>query len=403
MAENMLSDRPEYGRTFNSVMWIVGFIAAVQVFAVGWAVMKREPAGNPGLEDPARSSSSALSLSTLPPERNVVPRDAGSGLGIESRVGPGDGIEELPESPVLSEGPVPRADAAGPNRPFLSEPTFIGPSDAGRSLSEELAEAASTAPPIEEPILERLVSTGEELRSNGNMQGALQALREAESALPDHPRVMAELAATLSQMGLDNKADAYWDRIRALGSGRAGAYYRLAEQRLKGEAAPPDGSTGKIMGIKAVKVNEQPPGDEGQKVALRVVIEADAEARPTGQDLALLVYFYDRVDGEKVDASTADTSYLYPTEPYDWSADGTEEIVVNYHQPVFSEEQERELGERRYYGYAIELYYRDELQDRVTLPEDIVELRESVQPAAPPAESVPSGPENALFPESLSP
>ncbi|MEX2580317.1 MAG: hypothetical protein WD342_14760 [Verrucomicrobiales bacterium] len=398
----MLSDRPEYGRTFHSVMWIVGFLAAVQVFAVGWAVMKREPARNPGLEDPVRSSSSALSVPTLPPDRNVVPRDAGSDIGIESRVGPGEGVGEPTESPVLSEGNVPRTDA-GPSRPFLSEPTFIGPSDAGRSLSEELAEAASTAPPIEEPILERLVSTGEELRANGNMQGALQALREAESALPDHPRVMAELAATLSQMGLDNKADAYWERIRALGSGRAGAYYRLAEQRLKGEAAPPDGSTGQIMGIKEVKVNEHPPGDEGQKVALRVVIEADTEARPTGQDLALLVYFYDRVDGEKVDASTADTSYLYPTEPYDWTADGTEEIVVNYHQPVFSEEQKRELGERRYYGYAIELYYRDELQDRVTLPQDIVELRESVQPQEPPAESVPFGPENALFPESLSP
>ena len=34
------------------------------------------------------------------------------------------------------------------------------------------------------------------------MQGALQAFRQVESALPDHPRILAELGATLSQMGL---------------------------------------------------------------------------------------------------------------------------------------------------------------------------------------------------------
>ena len=49
-------------------------------------------------------------------------------------------------------------------------------------------------------------------------------------------------------------------------------------------------------------------------------------------------------------------------------------IVVNYLQPVFTEEQKRELGERSFYGYAIELYYRDELQDKVAMPEDIAAL-----------------------------
>ena len=73
---------------------------------------------------------------------------------------------------------------------------------------------------------------------------------------------------------------------------------------------------------------------------------------------------------------------------------------MNYNQPVFTEEQKRELGERSFHGYAIELYYRDELQDKIAMPEDIASLRFETVPAAPGAGVGPDGPENALFPGS---
>jgi hypothetical protein len=44
---------------------------------------------------------------------------------------------------------------------------------------------------------------------------------------------------------------------------------------------------------------------------------------------------------------------------------------VNYSQPIFSEEETRELGERKYFGYVIQLYYQDELQDRVVRPPEL--------------------------------
>jgi hypothetical protein len=53
------------------------------------------------------------------------------------------------------------------------------------------------------------------------MQGALQALKEAEAALPAHPRIMSELAATYRQMGLDNKADNYWEKVENLEGDRS--------------------------------------------------------------------------------------------------------------------------------------------------------------------------------------
>lgn len=71
-------------------------------------------------------------------------------------------------------------------------------------------------------------------------------------------------------------------------------------------------------------------------------------------------------------------------------------IIVNYNQPVFTEAQTRELGERRFYGYAIELLYRDELVEKVAMPEEVGALRFEEAPGGSTAS--PSGPENALFP-----
>ena len=93
------------------------------------------------------------------------------------------------------------------------------------------------------------MSTGAELRASGNMQGALKAFREVESALPDHPRVLAEFAATLSQMGLKEKANSYWERLEALGPVTAGSYFPLAGQQLRGESPIPAVPTGK--GVRA--------------------------------------------------------------------------------------------------------------------------------------------------------
>ncbi len=417
MTKHSVSDRPLYGRTFHTIMWVVALIASIQLFALSLAVMKR------GASDSAHARIGGGSDATIAPvtvapsepaaqavrpiapgppqpnrERNPVTQP---GIAIASSTDP------APDAPVPETGGRPDSAAAAARlTPQLPEPSFVGPDTAvdPLSLSAALTQAARENDLRGEPIMERLLATGAELRSSGNMQGALQAFREVESALPAHPRVLSELAATLSQMGLLEKANAYWAQVESLGPVAAGAYYSLAGQQLRGEPMVSDSppSNAGVLRIGAVKVEEQTPTSAGQKVSLRVVVETDPGVRPVGEDLALLVYFYDQVAGGMVQPSTADTSYLYPTEPYDWQIDGREEIIVSYHQPVFTEDQRRDLGERSYYGYAIELYYRDQLQDKVAMPEDISKLR--VEPVAAPdkGEGV-IGPENALFPKSVIP
>lgn len=435
-------------------MGVIGGIASLQIVALGFGVLRRAPEST----GPAPQATFAVAPAQMAPAVEAAPTFPETGQAT--------GEAPLPLHPLAgvgSVGPAPAAttDATGagamnrvvpdfapaPNGPGVTTPPLganlggalrsVGPSapanggavlpapsfgapaavteavteavsaaaigeDSSPSLSAALAVAARENQLSDEPILERLMSTGAELRASGNMQGALQAFREVETALPDHPRILAELAATLSQMGLTDKANGYWERVEGAGPVVAGAYFPLAGQQLRGETPPAPGASAKVMKIGEVKVEEQAPTSEGQKVTLRVVVDADPNARPIGDDLTLLVYFYDRVTGGEVKASTADTSYDYPSAPYDWQSDGTEEIIVNYNQPVFTDEQKLELGERSYYGYAIELYYRDQIQDKVVMPEDIARLRLE-SPADPAPAGGFLGPENALFPDSVYP
>lgn len=431
-------------------MGVIGGIASLQILALGFGVLRRTPSAS-DTAPPANAPAPPLQIMMPADAASPIP-EAGEKTGSVgfvtphpaaeiSVVGPvpaalGEvadamtGNQVVPgfssgEDPVGTRAPlganlggalrsaVPSAPAgkvsALPSPPFGAPPAASAPAasapgggEDSPSLSAALAVAARKNELSGEPILERLMSTGAELRASGNMQGALQAFRQVESALPDHPRILAELGATLSQMGLTEKANGYWERVEGVGPVVAGAYFPLAGQQLRGEAPPAADSSVKVMKIGEVKVEEAAPTSEGQKVTLRVVVDADPNARPIGEDLTLLVYFYDRVTDGEVKASTADTSYDYPSAPYDWQSDGTEEIIVKYNQPVFTDEQKLELGERSFYGYAIELYYRNQIQDKVVMPEDIARLR-----LESPADTAPAGgflgPENALFPDPVFP
>ena len=396
MAEKMLSNRPDYGRTFHTAMWVVGSIALIQLLAIFWAVFIESGsasggttlAGGPNAIT-AKEASPVTDISA--PIVRAIPAEIAAAIEQQK-------FESQPlNSPLRGVGGELLTNIEGArllnNKAASSSERFTP------SLSEALINAKYTAERIEDPILKRLVSTGEELRVEGNTAGAIQALRRAEEALPDHPRVLAEMAATLSQMRQDLKANFYWQKLIEMSPTRAGDYSIIAQQHLAGGFSAPAESVGQIMSIGEVKVEESSPVAEGQRVSLRIVIDSKPELNPVGEQLSLKVYFYDRINGERIDASTADTSYLYPTEPYDWQTNGREEIIVNYDQPVFTEDQKQEQGDRRYYGYAIELYYRDRLQDRVVRPEDISQV--TIEQGAADSYAAPEtfGPENSLFPD----
>ena len=430
------SDSPDHGRSFRIVMLVIGGLLLVQLLALAIGVVRRKPmaqvsvaSNTPVVENsvPPEVSSSARPQGPFLPRQLAAPPTTSPGMkspdlgGIEvvDPIIPAAPVAEASSEPGQTRGPAfvgPAEDAGG--KPGSVMPG-VPPSGSG-DLFQRLA-VASKSKVLDDLILERLLVTGVELRDSSNMQGALQAFREVESALPEHPRVLSEIAATLGKMGLQDKSTGYWERVESLGVAGAGAYHEISEGVLHGgllevsssslpavaetgrEAASDPANQDKPMRIEKIEVKEETPAGEGQKVSLRVVIGADPSQKPVADDLLLNVYFYDRLPNGEIRSSTADTSYLYPTEPYDWQVDGTEVIIVNYSQPPFTESQKRELGERSFYGYAIELLYRNELLEKVAMPEEVGALRFEEAPESTGNAAQPVGPENALFPNSFPP
>jgi len=412
MAENLLANRSDRGRTFTVVVWVIGLAFAIQALLVASAFLLRperqifSPPGEIAFYPPPPAEIEANPLATTTVEAEV-PIGDGPAVGTPSEVTAaperGGSIPARPVAPTPPRETVP-----------LNSSAEISISD----LNIALAQARATAPPISDTILARLVDTGEELRASGNMQGALQALSKAEAAYPEHPRILSQMAATYQEMGVNQTASEYWAEVIALGSAASGPYFDIANrvrnrEPLLGSVSEPEpvdraapSELGSVLAIGEVKVDEQPPGDSGQRVSLRIVVDSVDGGNHVGEDLSLFVFFYDLVNGDQILESTADTSYLYPTEPYDWEVNGKEEFIVNYNQPKFSEEEIIELGQRQYYGYAIQLYYRDALQDTVVMPAEISRLRLEPPAATAPPGGFPGGarperigPENALFPQ----
>ncbi|MEM9281803.1 MAG: hypothetical protein AAGA96_08255 [Verrucomicrobiota bacterium] len=403
MAQNLLSNRPDYGNTFITSMWLIGLLAVTQVVAVGWAVLSRPVAEVASID----LGQGRMAPSTVPlvvsgaSASSEIP--ASRGQSLPGAGDPGNRKHAHPAEPSGSVDQIAgRSGSASATEGIRfaggQASTYFGPADAADPTSSGAAAYAERVPPIDNPLLAQLVGTGVDLRRAGNLESALRTFREAEKALPSHPRVMGELATTLDLMGLRAQADEYWKQLPDFGNGVGVGVREFSNDAVISPEANFTVEYGPTMKIGEIKVDENSPTSEGQRVTLRIVIDAAPESSPAGSDLSLLVYFYDLVNDARIEASTADTSYLYPTEPYDWQINGSEEIMVVYNQPIFTEEQRLELGERKYYGYAIELYYRDQLQDRVIMPEEISQLRNGEPNRESGALHTPIGPENALFP-----
>ncbi len=411
MAKDHLNARPDGGKTFAIAMWILGLAACAQVLAMAWALVTRPPVESPPSSPPA--------VAEAPPATPIEPPTPAVTTETVPESSPAPRFPPLPPMPVLvdpDEAPPPRPMAESapsegdpgiftgptPAPPIeanpLPAPSFTGPEEPV-PLSVALSEAALQRTPalvIADPAVEHLLDTGTEKRASGNMQGALDDLRQAEVTLPEHPRVLSEIAATYGEMGLDRRASLYWERVRDLGEAGAGPWHPIALKALTGGRSAPESAMPRILKLGRVTAARDETITRGERVVLSVLVEADPAARPNPEEMAMLVYFYDLVDDERSEASTADTAQEFPSTPYDWVENGQETIEVSYHQPEFTEVQKRELGERRYYGYIIELYYRDELQDTAAFPPELTSLNPE-SPATPLAEP-PIGPDSSLFP-----
>jgi tetratricopeptide (TPR) repeat protein len=274
------------------------------------------------------------------------------------------------------------------------------PAAAGPSVAAPAA-ANSPAP----SLVDQLLRQGKDLRERGDTTNALARFQEALDNEPDNTGVLQEVAQTYESMQLFDRANDVWRRIKQI-SPSDSATYALADRRLKvGVPAPPTAEPGSgpaetdvpsrkdvggnpdgpIMGISEVKTKETSDPDVETNLALEIGIKKEPGAVIDHNKVKILVFLYDIVNDKDIKLTDADVSNEWITSKHDWSETNPEVLMVRYvraktngalSESSLSEAAAKvrpgqkgrgskaaaDVGQRKYLGYIVRVYYGDDLQ-----------------------------------------
>jgi tetratricopeptide (TPR) repeat protein len=264
------------------------------------------------------------------------------------------------------------------------------------------AAALSTPPPS---IVDQLLREGKEFRERGDTTNALARFQEALDSEPDNTGVLQEMAQTYESMQMFDRANDVWRRIKQI-SPSGSSTYALADRRLKvGVPAPPTAepggapaevdvpsrkdvggnADGPIMGISDVKTKETSDPEAETNLALEIGIKKQRGAVIDHNKVKILVFLYDVVNDKDIKLTDADVSNEWLTSKHDWSDTNPEVLLVRYvraktsgalSESSLSEAAAKvrpgqkgrgskgsaDIGQRKYLGYIVRVYYGDDLQ-----------------------------------------
>ena len=284
----------------------------------------------------------------------------------------------------------PATSPASPSAPAAAQPSVAA------------AAVLSTPPPS---IVNQLLREGKEFRERGDTTNALARFQEALDTEPDNTGVLQETAQTYESMQMFDHANDIWRRIKQI-SPSDSATYALADRRLKvGVPAPPSvepgggaaesdvtsskdvgGNTeGPIMGISEVKTKETPDPEVETNLTLEIGIKKQPGTVIDHNKVKILVFLYDVVNDKDIKLTDADVSNEWLTSKHDWSDTNPEVLLVRYvraktggalSESSLSEAAAKvkpgqkgrgskgsaDIGQRKYLGYIVRVYYGDDLQ-----------------------------------------
>ncbi len=263
------------------------------------------------------------------------------------------------------------------------------------------------------------------LRERGDTNNALARLQDASQRDPKNANVLAEMAMIYESMQLLDRSNETWQKIQEIGPS-AGALYELADMKLKVGPTPTAGTTagpgfagvspldagtsrndpegipsGSTFGISEATVTENPDQDADTNLTLRVGVKARANTILDHTKVKIQVYFYDTVDNNKVALTDAEVNYEWLTPNHDWKEANPEILAVGYvrlkNGAALSEaalteaaaavtppgggkkarapkKPEADAATRKYAGYQVRVYYKDQLQDVRAEPTKLLNL-----------------------------
>jgi hypothetical protein len=280
--------------------------------------------------------------------------------------------------------------------PATSSAPALAPAAAQPSVPP--AAAVSTPPPS---IVDQLLREGKEFRERGDTTNALARFQEALDSEPDNTGVLQETAQTYESMQMFDRANDAWRRIKQI-SPSDSSTYALADRRLKvGVPAPPGGAPeetdvpsnkdvggnteGPIMGISDVKTKETSDPEAETNLTLEIGIKKQPGTAVDHNKVKILVFLYDVVNDKDIKLTDADVSNEWLTSKHDWSDTNPEVLLVRYvraktggalSESSLSEAAAKvrpgqkgrgskgsgDIGQRKYLGYIVRVYYGDDLQ-----------------------------------------
>ncbi len=246
------------------------------------------------------------------------------------------------------------------------------------------------APPIADPVVERLVTEAREARVAEDMGKAIVKLEEARTKDPGEPNVHFELGMVYETMAafdpaLADKAAEAYQEVFKMGTTKAGALYPLAARKLRDGISMPADMRGKLA-LGRTRIFRDDDFEGGERIILTIPVRAAPGHEPKPQDFFIEVPFFDETaQGEIVPAlpeanAAAQATVTWPTAPIDWLG-GEEAMRVTYTIPRAAPSDEHLFGRRKYYGQVVELTYKNELIDSQAWPRHLAS-RSRVEPAA---------------------
>ncbi len=294
--------------------------------------------------------------------------------------------------------------AAQPVTPTIAPATSSAPALAPAAAQPSVSPSTAVSTPPTS-VVDQLLREGKEFRERGDMTNALARFQEALDSEPDNTGVLQETAQTYESMQMFDRANDVWRRIKQI-SPSDSTTYALADRRLKvGVPAPPTvepggaptetdvpsskdvgGNTeGPIMGISDVKTKETSDPEAETNLALEIGIKKQPGAVIDHNKVKILVFLYDVVNDKDIKLTDADVSNEWLTSKHDWSDTNPEVLLVRYvraktggalSESSLSEAAAKvrpgqkgrgskgsaDIGQRKYLGYIVRVYYGDDLQ-----------------------------------------
>jgi hypothetical protein len=139
------------------------------------------------------------------------------------------------------------------------------------------------------------------------------------------------------------------------------------------------------MGISDVKTKETSDPEAETNLALEIGIKKQPGAVIDHNKVKILVFLYDVVNDKDIKLTDVDVSYEWQTPNHDWSDTNPEVLLVRYVRPKTSgalsesslseaaakvrpgqkargSKASADVGQRKYLGYIVRVYYGDDLQ-----------------------------------------